>query len=333
MATLQNIADMVGVSKSTVSRVLRADPTLMIQNQTREKILQCAEQVGYQVKKEKLLSTVGIVAVIHKDTHFLNQLDNSYYFTMRYAIEQYCLKERLRVAFYPLSFLKDVPTELQGAVIMGNFTEGQQKQIFAALPDVPKVFIGKVNCLPDKMDWVKYDVKTSVYLALELLRKTNHHSVLYLGGFDVDGTPVECGKRIYFEQFLQEHPEMSCADIVESIHGTESGYHMMKEWLKTNSGNIPDAVFVSNDPLAFGALQALYEYRISVPTDISVISINGDSPASTSTPPLTTVDLHASDMGVEAIKCIIEQSVEKRKNMKSVSFQPSLVIRKSVREL
>lgn len=56
MATLLDIANLAGVSKSTVSRALREDPTLDIGGETRKKIFEIAEKLDYKVKKEKLLT-------------------------------------------------------------------------------------------------------------------------------------------------------------------------------------------------------------------------------------------------------------------------------------
>ena len=332
MATMQDIADLAGVSKSTVSRALREDPTLTIQDTTREKIRDCAISLGYQIKKEKVMRSFGMIAVIHKDTHFLNQLDNSFYFSVRSAMEQYCLDQRYQIAFFPISYLRDVPREICGAVVMGNFTYEQQKKIDAALRGIPKAFIGKVNYFPERMDWIRYDVKSCVYLAMDYLKENHIRSILYLGGKDVEGTPEIYNKRYHFRNYLKENPQIDCMGEIESIHGADSGYHMMGEWLRENPRKLPDALFVSNDPIAFGALQALYEFGIPVPQKISVISINGDGPSETSVPPLTTVDVHTSQMGKEAIKCILEQLSDRRKVMKEVSFQPEILMRKSVRE-
>ena len=44
MATLLDIATMAGVSKSTVSRAIREDPSLDIGDETRKKIFEIAEK-------------------------------------------------------------------------------------------------------------------------------------------------------------------------------------------------------------------------------------------------------------------------------------------------
>ncbi|CAH0437178.1 Conserved hypothetical protein [Clostridium neonatale] len=53
MATIKDIASIVGVSISTVSRVLNFDDTLNVSNTTREKILKVADELDYISTKSK----------------------------------------------------------------------------------------------------------------------------------------------------------------------------------------------------------------------------------------------------------------------------------------
>ena len=52
MATIRDVAKAAGVSAATVSRVLREDPTLSVQQETRQRVFATAEKLGYR-KPEK----------------------------------------------------------------------------------------------------------------------------------------------------------------------------------------------------------------------------------------------------------------------------------------
>lgn len=332
MATMNDIAIAVGVAKSTVSRALREDPTLSIGEETKEKIFETARQLGYKVKKEKLLSGSRNIAVIHKDTHFLNQIDNGYYFSMRYGIEQECLIKGIQCSFIPYGFLKQLPMYLNGAIAMGSFDKEEVENILAAVHNVPLSFIGKVNYTPNITDWVTYDVKGSVDVAMKYLSALGFTKLLYVGGEDIPGVPFEYQKVFYFRRFLEEHPEMECLGVLEGEHGAESGYKMMKDWLDKNDV-LPQVVFVSYDPIAFGVLRALTEKEIAVPGEVSVISMNGDGPGESTAPPLTTVDIHAEAMGEEAVRCLEERMNKERVLTKKVVYPPTLIERSSVKIL
>lgn len=333
MTTLNDIAKEVGVAKSTVSRALRDDPTLSLTESTRKKIFETADRLGYKINKNKSLAFPKTIAIIHKDSHFLNQLDNGYYFSLRYSIEKTCLSEHVECRFYPESFLEQIAVaQLNGAILMGNFAKDRLEKIYAHLQKkVPCVFIGKFNCLQDEIDWITHDTKRCVDLAIAYFCEKKLYRILYVGGRDVAGTPADYNKLFHFKRCLDEHPELTCVDVIEGEHGTESGYRMTLNWFKNHDSSSVDAIFVSNDPIAFGSLRALNEMGISVPGNISVLGVNGDGPGAETTPPLSTVDIHTMRMGEEAVHCLIDRMNRRHDIPKKVMFSPTLVLRNSTR--
>ena len=67
----------------------------------------------------------------------------------------------------------------------------------------------------------------------------------------------------------------------------------------------PTAVFASSDVLAAGVLQALYESRLRVPDDISVVGFD-NTYASYLTPPLTTVEQPMNEIGKQAVRLVLD---------------------------
>ena len=57
MSTIKDIAERAGVSVATVSRVLNCDETLTVQEETKKKVFEAAEQLEYQMKKKKKANT------------------------------------------------------------------------------------------------------------------------------------------------------------------------------------------------------------------------------------------------------------------------------------
>ena len=53
MATIKEIAELAGVSLTTVSRVLNYDETLNVQDETRKRVFEAAEQLEYTIKGKK----------------------------------------------------------------------------------------------------------------------------------------------------------------------------------------------------------------------------------------------------------------------------------------
>lgn len=331
MATLVDIAQAAGVSKATVSRALREDPTLAITEETRERILGAAKALGYKVKEEKKKNRELSIVVIHKEDHFNTKWNNSFYFSMRYGIEKRCLENKIRSFFLPVSYLDQTPRDIGGAIIMGNFSLENQEKIRAFFGEhIPMVLIARKCSRPGTIDWITYDEVDCVRLAMDRLHQAGRRRILYIGGINLEGPDEKTHKIAYFKEYLKEYRQMECAGVLEGEHGTDSGYVMMNQWLSEKEHPLPDGILASNDPIAFGILRALAERGIQVPGEVSVVGINGDAPGENTVPPLTSVDLHTSELGEEAVRCLLEQMRGQRRYAKKVMYSPELIERKSV---
>lgn len=332
VATLLDIAEKAGVAKSTVSRALREDPTLAITEETKEKIFSVAEELQYKMKQEKKFPKCRSIAIVHKDTHFMNQIDNAFYFSIRSAVEETCYKKNIGFTFVPYSFLNSFDKQIDGALIVGNFDRNEVDSICETVRTDCKVFVGKVNYYPERMDWISYSIRDCVNRAMQYLTDMGHKEIAYLGGYDSADTPEEFSKFAYFKKFMEENKQLHFAGSMVGEHGVESGYQMMKRWLADKRA-VPEAFFVSNDPIAIGVIKALNETGIPVPDRVSVISVNGDSSGEFSFPSLTTLDVHTHAMGREAVEILEERIEGKRTLVKKVEYQVTLVKRGSVKRI
>ena len=55
MATIKEIARRTGFSQATVSRLLNGDPTLSVREETRRKIIQVSEELGYSMQTKRIV--------------------------------------------------------------------------------------------------------------------------------------------------------------------------------------------------------------------------------------------------------------------------------------
>jgi LacI family transcriptional regulator len=66
-----------------------------------------------------------------------------------------------------------------------------------------------------------------------------------------------------------------------------------------------DALFVANDQMAAGAIQALRMRGLASPTDVAVVGFDDDAFAATLDPPLTTVRQPATELGVSMTELLV----------------------------
>jgi LacI family transcriptional regulator len=91
----------------------------------------------------------------------------------------------------------------------------------------------------------------------------------------------------------------------------------------------PDALFCGNDQIARGAVDALRDMGLAVPTDVAVVGFdNWDVMTESARPPLTSVDMNLEALGSEAGALLLEMMAGRA--LKGVRRLPcSLVIRDS----
>jgi DNA-binding LacI/PurR family transcriptional regulator len=125
----------------------------------------------------------------------------------------------------------------------------------------------------------------------------------------------------------------------------DAGLTFNENWLKiceykVADGNIntlellqadsrPSAIFACNDLLAVGALQAAKELRISVPSELSIISFDNTILASVTNPTLTAIAQPMEQMGKLAVDLIVEYIKGDKKAKQRIVFRPELLIRES----
>jgi LacI family transcriptional regulator len=110
--------------------------------------------------------------------------------------------------------------------------------------------------------------------------------------------------------------------------GQAAGYAAMQQWLALPDP--PTAVFAHNDMLAAGAIRAVFDARLAVPDDISVVGHDDTASIAYLNPPLTTVKFPVMEMGRRAGQIIIE-SIERPDSLpkQTITLPVQLVVRGS----
>jgi DNA-binding LacI/PurR family transcriptional regulator len=88
----------------------------------------------------------------------------------------------------------------------------------------------------------------------------------------------------------------------------DKGELAMKKWLADDWRELGcTALFAQNDVIAIGAISALQSAGLRVPQDVSVVGFDGTAISTLCTPRLTTVKVPLRDIGVRAVKVLLEQ--------------------------
>ena len=293
MATLKDIAQAAGISTGAVSRIINNDPTLSVSPETKRKVFEIAQELGYQKAKirDKSLFKMGILQWFSAE----QEMQDSYYLLVRQGIEDYCQKHSIGIIRAFQSDEASIKTlqGVDGLICIGKFSHEEVQKFMNICPNI--VFLD-MPVLDYNITTLTMDFKSAVYDALDYLIELGHTKIAYLGGKEFVGNQelfIEERKQAFVSYMNNHGLDGSC--IYEDAFSTASGYQMMQKILE--SDHLPTAIFAASDAIAFGAMRAIQEKGLSIPDDISIIGFNDTEMSSYTTPALTTISAPAYDMG------------------------------------
>ena len=303
MATIKEIAEIVGVSSAAVSRVLNYDEGISVSEETREAIFATAEKIGY--KKKVIYPKIENVALLYF-TDNEDELEDVFYRGVREEVIKQAKKMNIRLQIYDRrDGMSVIPRDLNAFIAVGWLTRKEINQLYKICPR--GVFIGTS---PDEklFDAVRPNMDSFVTQMVDYFVEKGHKKIGFIGGSDrnIDtGKPSMDIREWSFRQSVAYYHclEEECILISEKFT-VDEGYRMGKELLKKSS--LPTALCIASDTLAVGVLQALNEKGIQVPEQMALFSINDVNIAKYLSPPLTTIHID--------IPCICETALDLLRN-------------------
>ncbi len=336
MATIKDIANIAGVSISTVSRVLNLDKTLNVSEETREKVLEIADKMNYMTAKQKKLKdkghTIGIVS-----SFVGGESNDPYFLYIRMAIEKRCNEKNIEFKSVYIDKLVNEPVSkykgINGIIAIGVFTSEEIEKLESITNEI--IF---VDSSPDewKYDSIVVNFKQGVLSALNYLVDLGHIDIGYIGGRVIAHNDKEKKEmfnereKIYIE-YMKEKGNYKKEWVYKGDFTLEDGYDLMKKMLENK--NIPTAVFVASDPMAIGAYKAINEKGYFVPKDISIIGFDDIATAKFLTPSLTTIKVFVELMGETALNTILERLENSREISKKIVLPVKLIERESCKAI
>ncbi len=327
MATLKDVAQKANLSPAAVSRILNNDPSLSVPPETRQRVKEAARLLGYRKKRksgEKSPYTMGILQWFSPS----QELEDTYYLSIRHGIEKFCLDNRLSVirAFKNDVNCTDSLSQANGLICIGKFTR-QEVEAFQKLCD-PLLLIDMESPLGE-IPSVTLDFSQAVTEAMEYLTGLGHREIGFLGGAEhlEDGSQFSDPRKHFFTEYCRTHGITYLPYLKEGRFSSGSGYEMALELIR--EGNLPSAVFAASDPIALGAMKAFEENGIRVPEDLSVLGFDDIRLCEMASPPLTTIHAPAYEMGWYGAGILYHLQTGPAACPIQVRFPSSLIVRGS----
>lgn len=321
------LAQLAGVSPSTVSRALANNP--VIAEATRRRIHALANEHGFRLNqaasafRRQRAQAIGVAIPLGHEVG--QSLSDPFFMTMLGH-----LADALARAGYDLLLSRVIPLEdrwlsdlidtgrTDGLILIGQSNQIEAIEMMARRYDRMVVWGARAPGLTQTT--VGTDNEAGGRIAAEHLIARGRRRLAFLGSPDVP----EFAAR--YRGFTEVVAGASIENDVLPVHlTTGAAYQDVTAFLADHPA--PDGVFAASDVIAMGAIQALAERGLRVPEDVSVIGYDDVALARLATPPLTTVrqDL---EKGAELLVSLLLRRIA-GEPVGSVQLAPELVIRGS----
>lgn len=343
MASIVEIAKAVGVSASTVSRVLNhpdyrcSDPTL------RERIWNTAIQMQYTpnsaarnlklgVRQEKtsyinvLMTRSGetdtdpffrellrvVESEIHRHQCILSKVWHLPVFSNRRRTDGRKLEQVIREMYQETEGRHD------GLVIVGKCDPEAIRLLSGCYKNIVSVNRNSTNYMVDE---VTCDGEKIADIAVEYLYRQGFRSIGYVGSLN-----NESRYRGFLNVMSRHGIDPVPAYIFETDQTETEGYEAMKSLLYLE--NPPEAVYCANDSSAIGMIRCLSDFK-GRGYRPAIIASDDIAQAQETVPMLTTVRLPVDEMGHLAMSLLLDRMNKGHTAMTRIELEGRLVVRNS----
>lgn len=327
MATLQDIARVLGVNASTVSRALNDSPS--ISEEMREKVRQTARELGYALRGRGGRTTpewccAGLI---------LPEVTSEYYGRLA-QLAQARLEQRGYSCLIQLtnfradSMLRAIRNlarvRVKCLLIVMDVEEAVSDSIMEAIhrSGLPAMLVTSGYLPSMDVDCIHFDETIGIQAGVEHLLARGYGRIGFLGE---TMTQVRCR--------LFEHAMDACGRSADGLvavgkeRGEQGGYLRMKELLGLPEP--PRAVFASYDQMAVGAIHAIREAGLRVPEDVAVLGVDDAVSAAYVEGGITTIANPSEDMIAIAVNILLKRVQEPERIRQQIALRPRLVVRKT----
>jgi len=337
--TSKDVAEKVGVSRTTVSLVLNNVQGIQISPETRQKVIDAAKELGYvpDATAQALVSrqTKAIGLVLTRSQHhiatdaFLPKIISGLLTTAKKhnirMLVDWVETEHQESAYFELARAKRIDGMILSTPRLNDDALKSLENV-----DTPTVMMGSIA--GSKLPFVDVDNTKAAERATSYLVGLGHRDIACISNAPPEYTAAP--ERVMgFKNVLSQMDIPINEDLIRyADFDPESGYECMQSLMQT--GEKFTAVFVASDNVAIGAKSALREAGWRIPDDISLIGFDDIPWAKYSDPPLTTVKLPAESLAQSACTLLLDLIKNKGGEIQNqVILDTELIIRKSCRQV
>ncbi|MDR9855369.1 LacI family DNA-binding transcriptional regulator [Paenibacillus sp. VCA1] len=316
MAKLKDIAERVGVSISTVSRAISNDTSRPVNEETKRKIREAAQELGYPLQEETVSGRPGhashkrIACVVPQQL-----IENHPYFSEVLA----GFHDRMNELGHPPAIVRTLDevsdaeqirnlikeNGIEGVVIISWYDQSLIEQLEKESVAVLGVSLNDERLTVPVVDC---DRIFSARTAVRHLIEQGHRRIGFIGG-PAYSRKMDNDERYIGYKFAMMEAGLSMPEdlIINTNWTVDLSYSMLTELLTGRpKSEWPTAIFCASDMLAIPAMRAVVEQKARIPQDIAFVGMDDISFAQYTNPPLTSVHVPKYEIGKAAAQFMMD---------------------------
>src|SRR5574344_2579781 len=330
-----DVAKEAGVTRSMVSYVLTGSTERSVAPDTRRKILDAIDKLGYRPNKAAQALQQGNEALAGKQIGVVlcdaQVFLRPYYAEIISGIHTAAHENGYHVRFIrffdelknPILFNELIhPEEIGGLILVSTDqcikTEADKKIISRVKERIKKIVCVEWQC--DGLSSVHFDRQDTARKATEYLLKKGYNDIAYIGESD--------DRILGFQQAFMKQGSPIDKLLLDQAYNMPGGYSAIKK-LHKGGKKLPRAIECGAEEVAIGIMCYLNEQHVSIPDKVALISIDNIEMAGYTNPPLTTMNVQKTAMGSRAVEMIVNGTAGQDANALSISLPTNIVERQS----
>jgi LacI family transcriptional regulator len=330
MATIRDVAQQAQVSTATVSATM--NNSAYVSPDLKARVIAAVEALGYApsgIAKSLKTGKTRLLAVIAADVSnpFFTQLTNSLEaaaYDRGYSLILCNSDESFERERHHLSLVRS--QRCDGLVLSPTGDPDAYQAAGLASFATPTVLIDRVLDFW-QADSVTIDNESAAFQATNYLLDLGHIRIGTISGPWHVSTGA--GRLKGFHSALAARGVAADLSYVRSGDFREdAAYAAMREMLAHKPP--PTAIYVANNLMLIGVMRAIAEAGFNCPKDISVVSTDDFNWSTAFRPQLTTVRQPVREMGLEAIRLLVDRITRNSgEPARRLVLQPTLIVRES----
>lgn len=300
MTTINDVAKLAGVSKSTVSHVFNS--TKYTSDAIKERVYQAAKALDYESNYFAKTLATNKSKVIGMRLDSDHEFFNAFQQRVVEGMLQACLAKDYYLLMIPIFRSKKEFFPVDGMILMNPSIDDLCDET------VPHVWLGKPADLKKSPYYVDSNNEAIMTDLVETLIDYNHQSILFINA-NKQRTVSHTRAKAFIKALLDAGMTNSQANQchINCLANYDPAAYAAQEFLDLYDDLKPDAVIVDNDYMAQGIYRVAQSLKLSIPEDLSVVAVSESLKSSeVFTPALSYIELNEVGLGRETANLLFD---------------------------